>query len=290
MPLLDPRIHAYRPDLADASLRGDVQAERYVEPVMRQCVRGVLPLLAEPKADARQTSQIRYGEFLDVFEMRADGFAWVQNRADHYVGYMPADDTLREYIADLTHQIGVLRTFVYPEPDLKSPPIDELTLGAFVQIEETQGDFVSIVSGGYVFARHVILAVDALTPDYTFTAGRLLSTPYLWGGRTPKGIDCSGLVQLVLEMGGIEAPRDSDQQCEAFGKPLENHWRDIAWQRGDLVFFPGHVGIMTGVDHMIHANAFTMDVLVEPLFDFMTRNQNIEILAMGRPNDNLSRS
>jgi cell wall-associated NlpC family hydrolase len=99
--------------------------------------------------------------------------------------------------------------------------MDELTLGAYVQPGERKGNFVPLASGGYVFADHVVPANELLTPDYVFTAGRLISTPYLWGGRTPKGIDCSGLVQLVLEIAGIDSPRDSDQQREAFGKRLE---------------------------------------------------------------------
>ena len=282
MSALDPRIHAYRKDLADASLRSMVSAERYAEPGIRQCVRGVLPLLSEPSPDARQVSQIRFGEFLDVFEMREDGFAWVQNRADNYVGYIPYENALRDVIADLSHRITVLSSFIYPEPDIKSPPMDELTLGSYVQPTETNGKFVGLASGGYVFASHIVPATDVVTPDYVFTAGRLIASPYLWGGRTPKGVDCSGLVQLALELAGIDAPRDSDQQREAFGKPLENHWRDTTWKRGDLVFFPGHVGIMTGADHMIHANAYTMGVTVEPLLDVLTRDRALEVLAMGR--------
>ncbi|MDP9127664.1 MAG: NlpC/P60 family protein [Pseudomonadota bacterium] len=279
---LDPRIHAYRADLADGTLRALIEAPRYVEPVMRQCVRGVVPVLAEPKPNAKQVSQIRYGEFLDVFETRDDGFAWVQNRIDRYVGYALSEGVFSDTIADLSFRINALRTFVYPEPDMKSPPIDELTLGAFVQPGERHGEFVGLPSGGYVFAGHILPAAESLTPDYVFTAGRLLASPYLWGGRTPKGIDCSGLVQLALDMAGWDAPRDADQQREAFGRPLEGHWRDIGWQRGDLVFFPGHVGLMTGPDHIIHANPQTMGVTVEPLFDLAIRRR--DVLAMGRLN------
>lgn len=282
MSVPDHRTHAFRPDLADASLRGTIGAERFVEPFIRQCVRGVLPLLRSPSSDAEQVSQIRYGEFLDVFEIREDGFAWVQNRFDRYVGYMPAEGALRDVIATLSHRVGVLRTFVYPEPDVKTPPMDELTLGAHVEPGEAEGKFIAMPSGGYVFAEHIVPAEAAFTPDYVFTAGRLLGIPYLWGGRTPKGLDCSGFVQLALELAGIDAPRDSDQQRQAFGQPLENHWRDTAWKRGDLVFFPGHIGIMTGTDHMIHAHGHHMLVTVEPLLDFMTRNRDMEILGMAR--------
>jgi cell wall-associated NlpC family hydrolase len=277
----DARTHAFRPDLADIALSHTVIADRFVEPVLRQCVRGVVPLLAEPLADARQVSQIRYGEFIDIFETRLDGFAWVQNRTDRYVGYMPMHNELNEDIADLSWRVGALRTFVYSEPDLKTPPVDELTLGSYVRLGGSVGGFRKLTSGGYVFAKHIFAAGDARVTDYVFTAGRLLAVPYLWGGRTPQGIDCSGLVQLALDMAGYDCPRDSDQQSELFGLPLQDHWRDHAWKRGDLVFFANHAGVMTGPDHIIHASASDMSVVVETLYDLVMRGN--EIQAMGRP-------
>jgi cell wall-associated NlpC family hydrolase len=276
----DPRINAYRRDLADITLSAVVKAERYVEPTLRQCVRGVVPLLEAPRADAKQVSQIRYGEFVDVFEVRKDGFIWVQNRSDRYVGYMPAIDELSEEIADLSTRVAVLQTFIYPEPNLKAPPVDEVTLGSYVRFRKQVKGFAELADGGYIFAKHLAPATDMKTPDYVFTAGRLLGVPYLWGGRTPKGIDCSGLVQLSLELASIDVPRDSDQQRVALGHELPCHWRDFAWKRGDIVFFPGHVGFMTGIDHLIHASAFDMKVTVEPLLDVVARGVNIT--AMGR--------
>ncbi|MDD3030383.1 MAG: NlpC/P60 family protein [Alphaproteobacteria bacterium] len=279
--MLDPRINAFRPDLADVSLRDQVEARSFVEPVMRQCLDGVLPLFDTPSADAHQVSQIRYGEFVDIFENRSDGFLWVQNRMDRYVGYLPDTGHLGDSIAMMSNRITALRTFVYPEPDIKSTPIDELTLGSFVSIDGRQNDLLALANGGFVVASHVMASEYAHTDDYVFTAGRLLHTPYLWGGRTARGIDCSGLVQLALEMADIDAPRDSDLQAQAFGHPLESHWRDVPWKRGDLVFFNGHVGLMTDTDHLLHATAFTMDVTVEPLSNIVERGH--EIVAMGRP-------
>jgi hypothetical protein len=283
---LDSRINAYRPDLADVSLRDSVKAEAYVEPAMRQCLCGVLPMLESPKEDAQQISQIRYGEFMDVFEFRKDGFLWVQNRSDRYVGYIPDTGNLGESIAMMSNRVTALRTFVYPKPDIKSPPVDELTLGSFVSIAGKKNRFLELANGGgFIFEGHVMATEFANTDDYVFTAGRLLHTPYLWGGRTPKGIDCSGLVQLALEMAGIDAPRDSALQCAAFCKPLDTHWRDRTWRRGDIVFLTdpaNHIGIMTDSEHIIHANAsFSMDVTVEPLRDLVERGK--EVIAAGRP-------
>jgi cell wall-associated NlpC family hydrolase len=277
----DPRVNAFRPDLADQALSGIVKAKRYVAPAMRQCLQGVVPLLAAPDAKARQVSQLRYGEFLDVFEERG-GFAWVQNRTDRYVGYCPVPEALGEDIADLSSRISALRTFIYPEPDIKSLPLDEIMLGSFVSVAGEEKGFARLASGGYVFARHIVPSEGILNSDYIFTAGRLLHAPYLWGGRTPRGVDCSGLVQLALEMAGIDCPRDSDQQREAFGKPLTRHWRDMPWKRGDLVFFSGHVGFMTGPDHMIHASGHHMQVVVEPLADAVLE-RGMEIEAAGSP-------
>jgi len=276
---LDPRTNAFRTDLADLTLRNQITAGKYVEPVMRQCLRGILPMLAAPKPEAPQISQIRYGEFFDLFEMRDDGFAWIQNRSDRYVGYIPVEGEFGASIAMMSNRVTALRTFVYPEPNLKTAPVDELTLGSFVSLNGQKKKFMELTNGGYIFEGHVSAVEFAHTPDYVFTAGRLLHTPYLWGGRTPHGLDCSGLVQLSLEMAGIDVPRDSDQQLEAIGEPLHDHWRDHAWQRGDVVFFPGHVGIMTGIDHIIHANAHTMDVTVEPLADLVARGNDITGVA-----------
>lgn len=282
MTLPDPRAHAYRKDLADLSLSGSVEAARYVEPVLRQCVRGIVPLLASPSEDSSLVSQIRYGEFVDVFETRNDGYVWAQNRTDRYVGYMPSDKTLSEEIADLSSRIGVLRTPVYAKPSIKSPVLDVLTLGSFVKPLGQEGELVALSGGGYVFGKHIVPAAEALTRDYAFTAGRLLNVPYLWGGRSANGVDCSGLVQLALELAGRDdCPRDADQQCETYGKPLPCHWRDVAWRRGDLVFVKGHVGIMTDPEHMIHASGHHMQVVVEPLADFVLGRGN-EIIAAGR--------
>lgn len=283
-PVLDSRIHAFRPDLADLSLKGAVTADRFVEPRLRQSVRGIVPLLAEPSPQARRLSEIRYGEFLNLFEERADGYAWVQNLTDHYVGYIALEHPLSEEVAALLNRVKVLKTFVYAEPNLKSPVKDCLTLGSFVRLVSEQGDFYELASGGFVFAAHISPAEESVTPDYVFTAGRLLGVPYLWGGRTPQGIDCSGLVQLALDVAGYECPRDSDQQRAAFGQPLPKHWRDMPWQRGDLVFFdnPGHVGIMTSHDHIIHASGTAMQVVAEPLQNLVER-QGRAVMAMGRP-------
>jgi len=278
---LDPRTNAYRPDLADVALRPFVKAKKFVEPVLYQCVRGVLPLWASPDEKARRLSEIRYGEFLDVLEKRKDGFAWIQNRNDRYVGYIRHKDALNQTIAAMMNRITVLSTFVYAEPDLHATVLDRLTLGSFVSLDGEAGDFYPLASGGFVFKKHVAPVDEAQTSDYVFTAGQLLGVSYLAGGRTSLGLDGGAFAQLVLDMAGIDSPRDVDQQRILFGKPLPGHWRDIVWKRGDLVFFGEAVGFMTGADHVIYASEAAMQVVVEPLEEVVQRGQRI--VAAGRP-------
>ncbi|MCL2505610.1 MAG: C40 family peptidase [Alphaproteobacteria bacterium] len=278
---LDKRTNAYRPDLADASLQGAVKAKKFAEPHLLQCLSGVVPMLENPSASAQQVSQLRYGEFFDVFEKRDDGFYWIQNRADNYVGYVRDSYSFSDTISSLSHRVGVLRTFIYTEPNLKAPVCDAISLGSFVSVLSETADFYEISNHLFVFKKHIVTTEESLCKDIVSTAGKLLGVPYLWGGRTPMGIDCSGLIQLTLELASFEAPRDSDLQRAAFGKPLTKIWKDYAWKRGDIVFFNGHVGIMTDAGNMIHANAFSMDVAVEPLASVVKKG--FDILAVGNP-------
>jgi len=279
----DPRINAYRPDMADVAVKSSVIATQYVEPVLHQCVRGVLPLYAKPDSRSPMLSEARYGEFLDVFEQRPDGFAWVQNRGDRFVGYTPYKNALYQVIAALMNRICVLHTFVYAAPDIRAPVIDRLTLGSFISLDGEAGDFYPLASGGFIFKRHVAPTDEVANADYVFTAGQLVGVPFLTGGRTPLGIDGGGLVQLALDLAGIDAPRAVDLQRDLFGHPLPCHWRDVTWHRGDLVFFTNHdhVGIMTCNDHIISASQHHMSVTVEPLEQLMSRG--FQIVSAGRP-------
>ena len=280
---LDPRFNAFRPDLADISLKPFVKASKYVEPVLRQCVRGIAPLFEKPDTSSLRLSEIRYGEFLDVYEQRKDGFAWVQSRNDRFVGYIRKDDALTEVIAALMNRINVPSTFVYAAPDLAAPVLDRITLGSFVSLDGEEGNFYPLASGGFVFKRHVAPADEVECTDYVFTAGQLVNVPFLTGGRSTMGMDSSGLLQFALDLAGIDAPRALDQQLEMFGRPLPCHWRDVVWTRGDLVFFggPDHAGIMTGVDHILSASPHHMTVTVEPLAELMARGHHIT--GAGKP-------
>ena len=258
--LPDPRRYAYRRDLAAESLRGLVEAERYVQGEPRQVGIPVLPLRREPRFDATLDTEVLLGETVSVYD-ESEGWAWVQAARDGYVGYMPSEGLTRNIVAP-THRIAVLRTYVYPEPDGKTPPLCLLSLNALVTVAEPGGKFLALAGGGYVFAGHAVPVGDTAS-DYVAVAESFLGTPYLWGGRTSVGLDCSGLVQLSLEAAGLAAPRDADMQAVELGRTIDLN-RDNKLRRGDLVFWDGHVGIMTSEKDFLHANAFHMAVEAEP--------------------------
>lgn len=279
---LDPRVNAFRPDLADVSLRPFVRAKKFVEPTLHQCVRGVVPLWASPERAGARISEFRYGEFLDVLEIRKDGMAWVQNRNDRTVGYIESKGTLSQTIAAMMNRVSVLHTFVYAQADSKATVLDRLTLGSFVSLDGEAGDFYPLASGGFIFKKHVAPTDEVQCKDIIFTAGQLLNVPYLQGGRTALGVDASGLVQWALDIAGIDSPRHADQQRELFGFPMPCHWRDVIWKRGDLIFFAdGHVGLMANSENLIHADPFHMQVTVEPLALVVARGHTI--MAAGHP-------
>ena len=261
---LDPRLTPARPDLADLHLRGRVAAERFVAGTPRRVAVGAVALRRRPSRDCGFETEAVMGDRVAVYD-EADGFAWVQLAADGYVGYLDAA-ALGPVDPAPTHRVAALRTFLYPAPDMKRPNLGHLGLGARVAVEGREGDYLRLARGddpgAYLFAPHAA-PLDACEPDVAATAERLAGTPYLWGGRTSLGLDCSGLVQLCLAVAGIPAPRDADQQERALGAARPTDLDGLA--RGDLVFWRGHVGLMRDPDTLIHANGHHMMVAVEPV-------------------------
>lgn len=258
--LPDPRRHAYRRDLAAEPLRGVVTAARYVTGEPRQVNAPSLPLRREPRFDATLNTEALFGETVTLYD-ESEGWAWVQLARDDYVGYMPSEG-LVPHVVPPTHRISVLRTYVYPQPDGKTPPLALLSLNARVTASKVDGKFLALAGGGYVFAGHAA-PIGETEGDFVAVAEAFLGTPYLWGGRTSVGLDCSGLVQLAVEAAGHAAPRDADMQAAELGRAID--WEGGAkLRRGDLVFWEGHVGIMTSGKDFLHANAFHMAVEVEP--------------------------
>lgn len=259
---LDPRRYAYRGDLADARLKGRVTAPRFVDGWAGQVRVAVAPVVSEPDAGRALTTQLLFGETVRVFEER-DGWAWVQGDVDGYVGYCPAAAIGREVRAP-THRIVALSTPALARPDVKSPPLVDFAMGARVTVEREENGFAVLAIGAFVPMQH-LAPIDAAARDFVAVSETFLGAPYLWGGRTRAGLDCSGLVQIALQAAGAAPPRDSDMQRDELGTAVAvtDDLRDV--QRGDLIFWRGHVGIMTDGTHMLHANAYHMRVVKEPL-------------------------
>jgi cell wall-associated NlpC family hydrolase len=280
--LPDPRRHAYRAGLAAESLRGHVEAPRYVEGVRRQVKASSLPLRREPRFDAILDSEALFGETLTLFD-ESEGWAWVQLERDGYVGYLP-NEGLTAAVTTPTHRVAALRTYVYASPDIKTPPLALLSLNALLSGAGEDGRFLALQSGGFVIAEHV-RKLDEPARDFVDVALGFRGTPYLWGGRTSLGVDCSGLVQLASEAAGLSCPRDADMQTNEVGRQLDWQGPD-ALARGDLVFWDGHVGIMTGAHDLVHASAYQMMVVEEPLAEARARiasSKGGEITGVRRP-------
>ena len=265
---LDPRRNAFRPDLAAKSLEGIVRAERYVAGEAAFVVRATVPLRKQPDPARGFETEALFGENLTVFEEN-NGWAWVQLARDGYVGYLRSD-TIARGAANPTHRVQTLGTFLYGAPDIKSAPIMHLPMNAPIAARSGDERFLELEGGGFIYARHAAPR-DRFARDYAEIAERFVGTPYLWGGRTRVGIDCSGLVQTALNAAGIPSPRDSDmQQAELGGNVLVSEDLE-GLARGDLIFWKGHVGIMLDGVMLIHANAYHMLVAVEPLSEAARR-------------------
>jgi len=262
---LDPRLTPARPDLASAALKGQVEAARYVEGDLRRVAVPVAPLRRRPASDAPLETQALFGETVRVFEDDPEGWSWVQLEADRYVGYLPTE-ALAAPGAAPTHKVRALRTFLFPGPDIKLPPREALVLGSKVAVREVRGGF-AVTPDGFLPIVHLAEPAER-EGDFVAVAARFLGVPYLWGGRSSLGLDCSGLVQTALAATGVAAPRDSDMQEAALGKALP---LDAEPRRGDLLFWPGHVGIVEAADTLLHANAFHMAVAREPLAEALAR-------------------
>jgi len=276
---LDPNRHAYRPDVADIRLEGRVESERFVDGMPMTCANGVAAVRAEPNADAEQSTQLLFGEGFAVFDTDGD-WAWGQSARDGYVGFVRAD-ALAAGPVDVTHRVVALLSFLFVGPSLKRPPLETLPFNAQVRVDGEDGDFVRLATGGWLHGKHVAPLAET-APDPAATALRFVGVPYLWGGRTALGLDCSGLVQTALHAAGLDAPRDTYMQADEIGEDLPIPNDAGALRRNDLVFLPGHVGIADGDGHLIHANGHDGMVSVHRLDDVLEREHRLRGNAISR--------
>ena len=260
----DRRITPARSDLAALSLKGMVDSENFAEPSLNQIKTAIVPMRADPAADGKIDTVLLYGESFDVYDT-ADGWAWGQATRDGYVGYIP-HATLSDAVITPTHTVSVPMTHLYPVASMKSEPVAALwmsslaTPSAFNEPND-EGVAFAELDGFFVPEKH-LTPVDKPAQDYVGVAESLLHAPYIWGGKTAAGIDCSGLVQVAFARTGADVARDSDMQAATLGTEIVP---GTPLQRGDLLFWPGHVGIMINTTTLLHATAFAMQVITEPV-------------------------
>jgi cell wall-associated NlpC family hydrolase len=270
MPDFDPRVTPVRADLAAKHLEGKVQATRFVEGRVYEVIEPQAPLRREPRPDAPLETEALKGERVTIYDANGEGWAWGQLAADGYVGWLP-DNALAPAGAAPTHKVTALRTLVFPGPSIKLPPLEALPLGARLAIARIEDRMAVTQAGAYVPASHLAPLGENET-DFIAVAERFLGTPYLWGGKTALGLDCSGLVQVALTACGVSCPRDSDMQEAALGMAV---FADASMlKRGDLIFWKGHVAVVRDRDSLIHANAYHMAVAIEPIAEAVARIRN----------------
>ena len=254
---LDRRLTPATDRVALESLAGVIERPAYTPGHPARLTVPLADLMTAP--DGRRDRQVNFGADVTVIETRGD-WCFVQTALDGYCGWLPLA-SLGHDLPPITHRVTAPATHVYPAPEIKQPERASLSLGARLSVAEVEGRFARLATGGFVPVQHI---GERPAADPARVAESLLGTPYLWGGNSRWGIDCSGLVQAALTACDIPCPGDSDLQRAAF--PAADGIR-----RGDLLFWPGHVALAMSPDRMIHATAFAMAVIVEPVSDALAR-------------------
>jgi cell wall-associated NlpC family hydrolase len=277
----DPRTTAARGDLAAKYLEGKVEATRFVTGEEFEISAATAPLRRAPSPDAELATEALKGERAMIYDRNGEGWAWGQLNSDGYVGWLP-DRALARPGARPTHRITALRTFAFPGPSIKLPPVEALVMGSMITVIREEGSFVVTREGWYLPRQHVGL-IDSRVPDFVAVAEQFAGTPYLWGGKSSFGVDCSGLVQISLNAAGTGCPRDSDMQQEGLGRALDQS-EAKKLKRGDLIFWKGHVAIVRDANSVVHANAHRMATVIESTREAIARIKTAgsEITAIKR--------
>jgi hypothetical protein len=268
-PAFDPRITPARGDLAAQHLFGTVEAQRFVEGKTYEIGSSQAPMRSAPSHETMLLTEALKGERITVYDISEEGWAWGQLAGDSYVGFIPAS-ALCAPGPPASHRVTALRTLVFPSPSIKLPPLETLSFGSQLVIARIEEPFAITGSGAHVPSVHVA-PIGSVESDFVAVAERFLGTPYLWGGKTSLGIDCSGLLQLAMLACGIACPRDTDMQERALGATLPYQNDSAELRRGDLLFWKGHVAIVRDEATLVHASAHHMAVAFEPITPAIAR-------------------
>jgi cell wall-associated NlpC family hydrolase len=264
----DPRLTPARPDLAAKYLEGKVEASRFVAGETFEITEAIAPVRMAPSSDAELMTQALKGERVTIYDRDGEGWAWGQLDRDGYVGWLP-DSSLARPQAAPTHKVTAIRTFAFPGPSIKLPPLNTLVMNSLLTVTGESGAFAVTREGWYVPRGH-LGDPDRFEKDFVEVAERFVGTPYLWGGKSSFGIDCSGLVQVALNAAGTGCPRDSDMQQDGLGSDVDPA-QSGKLQRGDLIFWKGHVAIARDKDTIVHANAHHMATVIENTTEAIAR-------------------
>src|ERR1700728_3243005 len=264
----DPRLTPARADLAAKYLEGKVKAARFVTGEEFEISDALAPLRRAPSSDAELSTQALKGERATIYDRNGEGWAWGQLNSDGYVGWLP-DQALKKPAGQPTHKVAALRTFAFPGPSIKLPPAETFVMGSLLTVLREEGSFAITREGWHLPRQHLDL-IGHRAPDFVAVAETFVGTPYLWGGKSSLGIDCSGLVQVSLTAAGTGCPRDSDMQQESLGMALDPT-QSKKLRRGDLIFWNGHVAIARDANTIVHANAYHMATVIENTSEAIAR-------------------